>query len=329
MSGKSEQAAPLAGGEGRGRPRVAKSDDIDITRIMELGLGRGIDATCDTPWLSKSSFQVRRVLDQNVLFTEEGGALHRYKTQVKSVHKQQASMRLSITVPSLPVTIAVDSELSRDVSSDRFTFGKKVLNRTISFRDHFVDITRKGQMKQAPRDDKQNLLTFEERLAAWLIGTQKPGENRVPGENIKQLLKNCNDEQLYTKCIGFLEQFRITHYVSAIELGAVSFQVMKSQELHRSQSSASQKCGREDLKLKEVASSRSEERKIGKIREDSVERDSYDEAVVGVKIQPISSLVNTPRLHSALQKALVNYTELRSDTSGELLTSTQININTR
>ena len=31
---------------------------IDIARIVDLGLGRGVDSTSPTPWLSKSSFQV-------------------------------------------------------------------------------------------------------------------------------------------------------------------------------------------------------------------------------------------------------------------------------
>ena len=54
----------------------------EMGRIIDMGLGRGVDATDASPWVSKSSYQVRRVTLDSVIGTEEGGALHSYEQEI-------------------------------------------------------------------------------------------------------------------------------------------------------------------------------------------------------------------------------------------------------
>ncbi len=54
----------------------------EMGRMIEMGLGRGVDATDASPWVSKSSFQVRRVTFDSVIGTEEGGALQSYEREI-------------------------------------------------------------------------------------------------------------------------------------------------------------------------------------------------------------------------------------------------------
>ena len=65
----------------------------------------------------------------------------------------------------------------------------------------------------------------------------------------------------------------------------------------------------------------SDTRQVGEIIDDKVKRGSDDEAVVGIKIQPIHSLVKLRYLHLALQQALEVYVEEQRDTTCKWLYS--------
>lgn len=352
----------------------------DIFRFVDLGLGRGLDATNPTPWLNKTSFQVRRVHNDNILGTDEGGALQSYEREISSVHSQQASMKFSITVPQSPIDIGADSEYSRTISTTRRAIGKRVINRTISFKDDFVDVPL-SVAKDLPSareaalptlnvmaqpsaenpiitDAQQSPLTFEERLATWLVqrisahrekneALEKVGDGaseRVASEaatiiaeqensRLLEVLTRIIDrgekeelKLLLNACRDFVNHFRITHYVSAIELGAAEYRVLTEQDYY-SKVGLGGSFGLEKLVgavFSGSASSRrtkkaSDLRTIGNIAkpQGTVERGSYAEAVVGVKIQPISELVKLQFLQLALKKALVNFVEKRGDASGK------------
>ena len=97
----------------------------EIDRMIDLGLGRGIDSTDCMPWTNKGAFQVRRVTAESVIGTEEGGALQRYECEVSSVTMHQTDLKTSVAVPQAPVQVGIDAEQSRTVSSTRRTVGKK------------------------------------------------------------------------------------------------------------------------------------------------------------------------------------------------------------
>lgn len=132
----------------------------DIQRIIDLGLGRGVDATDPTPWRNKSSFQVRPVTTENVIGTEEGGCVQSYEKEVTSVSETRGLASASITNPKTAVSIGVEGEYSQSSSNRYRVIGTKVLNRTISFKDHCDDADIQPQM---------HFLSFEAWLCRWIL----------------------------------------------------------------------------------------------------------------------------------------------------------------
>lgn len=357
------------------KPRKAEAvlTEKEMGRMVDLGLGRGIDGTHPTPWLNKSSFQVRNCTLENVIGTEEGGALQSYEREVSSVSTQQSSLKSSVTVPQAPVTIGMDAEQSRSYTTTRKVVGKKVLNRTISFRADFEDLphTRGGDAKLASVDkmtediykteeeeteksagDVQQSYTFEERLSRWVIerilqresirelkladeGKPIPKRKFQPGgqnpvTDLAEFLHSSSvDErkEIVSDCADFVRYFRITHYVSAIELGAAQYRVFSENEYY-TRVRATGTLGIEALAnfvisetfSKKTKKTSSDLKQIGVIGSDGrVERGSYDEAVVGILIEPINNLLRLRYLQLAMRKALLKYIEQQGDTSGRLI----------
>ena len=367
----------------------------EIGRFVDLGLGRGVDITKQTPWLCKSSFQVRPVLLENIIGTEEGGSLQNYEREIVSTVDQHGEMKASITVPQSPVTIGVDAEQSRSHCSKRRSVGKKVINRTISFRADFhdapssstrdpsqakVEATFRRKTSSLPRGSlcspqedftivEDGNLTFEERLCRWILERVEQraelkalqslvstgvslkeevpdhspplfdkqivlpqGEPNLPNpiEQLGKFIQDCTHEerkQVVNDCKDFVHHFRITHYVSAIELGAAEYRVM-SEEEYETRIGVGGSFGVEALANAAVKESvrwkttkkASDLKRIGLIKPDgTVERGSYGEAVVGIQIQPISSLVKIRYLQLALQQVLVEYSSQEGDKSCKMI----------
>jgi len=342
----------------------------EIGRMVDLGLGRGIDATSPSPWQMKSSFQVRNCTSSNTIGTEEGGSLQSYEREVSSVHTQQTNLKASVAFPQAPVNIGIDAEQSRSFSSTRKAVGKKVINRTISFRADFHDLpqTHPNKAKLASAEnlgeavysdqerssaDSQNDLTFEERLSRWIIeriiqreslkklqledeGKPAPPSNldlkgESPVSDLASFLQGSSKDErreIVTDCSDFVHHFRITHYVNAIELGAAQYRVLSETEYY-DRVGITGKLGIEAMAnfvLSETVSRKrtqkaSDVRQIGVIGSDSrVPRGSYDEAVVGIQIQPIHSLLRLRYLQLAMRKALLDYIKVQGDTSSKLVT---------
>ena len=368
-SKKSTKTTTTATSSGKAKPVI--SDD-EVSRMIDLGLGRGVDATLASPWSMKSSFQVRQVTMGNIIGTEEGGALQAYEREISSVTTQQSTLKSSISVPQAPVAISLEGEYSRSSSTTRKAVGKQIVNRTISFRADFDDIpqTTSSDEKKSDLDDTdtgtaasnlysgliggtsatvQAKFTFEQRLAEWILErvlqrwekeSLKAGEEDQPKPkrpnivgvdpiaDIAEYLKTATSEEkkdVYSDCTNFVRHFRITHYVSAIALGAAQYRVLSQNEYYRKISTggtlgidAVAKFVSSESYSKKTTSKASDTRQIGKIINDKVERGSYDEAVVGIKIQPIHTLVKLRYLHLALRRALLDYVDDQGDTTCKL-----------
>lgn len=359
----------------------------EIDRMIDLGLGRGIDATSPKPWAHKSAFQVRRVTAEGVIGTEEGGSLQSYEREVSSVVSHQTNMKASVIVPQAPVEIGMDAEQSRSVSSTRRTLGKKVVNRSISFLSDFSDVpvVNAGDQDQmdiirrkwnahgggppdsaavgssnvqeagqdlSVADMHYEFLTFEQRLSKWIVKRILQRQERMardlraaeqpvlgkpkfvidtnlsmdPTSVFCRFVYASNEEEkrkIIHDCYDFVQHFRITHYVSSIELGAVEYRVFSETDFNSTIGaggalaveklvSLSFSHKRTTRKFKKA----SDVKTIGKMSaEGKVGRGTHDEAVVGIKVQPISTLVKTPYLQLALQRSLVYYMDEQGDTS--------------
>lgn len=363
----------------------------EIERMIDLGLGRGIDATNAKPWANKTAFQVRRVIAEGVLGTEEGGSLQSYEREVASVVSHQTNLKASIVVPQSPVQIGMDAEQSRSVSSTRRTLGKVVINRSVSFLSDFNDIpvfnketlvenvrdlmprqlpvsseppkqpqdlgevAQEGAKDSSVADVYHDFLTFEQRLSKWIVKRilvrqeLMAQENRAAGKTVGEpkfvvdsafaidptstfshfvYISNEDErKKIIHDCYDFVKHFRITHYVSTINLGAMEYRLFSETDFN-STVGAGGTLGIEklvDLSLSHKRTSRkfrkaSDVKTIGKIStEGKVGRGTHDEAVVGIRVQPISTLVKFPYLQLALQRSLVHYMEEQGDTSCKLV----------
>ena len=331
----------------------------DIGRYIDLGLGRGLDGTDKTPWLNKTSFQARRVLPDNILGTEEGGAVQSYEREIASVQAQQSKIKTSVVIPKSPMTIGADAELSRSVNSSRRAIGRQIINRTVSFKDDFVDAPRSDDTiseKTGGSSDIQNHWTFEQRLAHWIIQKLKASWQQpdisltaslTPKRTLTALILPTETEkgkcplydllfvisqnrkpdlQLIIKgCEEFLDYFRVTHYVSAIQLGAAEYRVLTEDEYQLSVSVGGS-FGVEKLAtlVTQQSFSSKKKRKASELKkigiftdDDKVERGSYGEAVVNVAIKSILTLVKTDFLHKAMSTALLKFIDSRSDKSSK------------
>ena len=126
-------------------------------------------------------------------------------------------------------------------------------------------------------------------------------------------------------CRGFVENLGITHYVSAIELGAMKYYASMVESKHTSigggatiGAGSETEGGLSALTEKLLFRSTKEEHLIGRIGKDhTVERGGLDEAVIGFQIQPIYNLVRVPGLQAALQQAVKEYILKKEDPSGK------------
>ena len=369
-SQKTTQKSNTSCGSSTGSSSSAKKAEpaltsAEVERMIDLGLGRGLDSTDPKPWYNKSAFQVRRVTAESVIGTEEGGSLQSYEREVTSITSHQTNLKAAVEVPQAPVEVGIDAEASRSVTSSRKTVGKKVINRSISFRSDFDDVsyvTTEGSESidwvSAPGPDssvadfQSEYYTFEERLSKWIInrilyrqevnaqemvaagrdlGEPKFKIDRVTGvvdplsvmSNFIQISNSEERRRIIQDCTDFVSHFRITHYVSSIELGATEYRVLSETE-YTKRIGAGGTFGLEQLANLSVSQSSawrrtkkaSDLRRIGKITSDGrVSRGTHDEAVVGIRVQPISSLVKLPYLSLALRKALLHYMDQQGDST--------------
>ena len=344
---------------------VAVLTNAEIDRMTDLGLGRGVDATNPKPWQNKTAFQVRRVTAESVIGTEEGGSLQSYEREVTSVSSHQTDIKSSVAVPRAPVEIGIDAEQSRSQSSTRRTVGKKVINRSVSFRSDFEDVpfsssdsvSLESTFLRSPDRSVAGVhleyLTFQERLSRWIIkrmlyrqeltAQEKVAAGVDPGEptfvtskvsdidvsplstisGFIQVADERERKEIIHDCYDFVSQFHITHYISTIELGAAEYRVMSETEFTQ-RVGVGGVFGIEQLANLSVSHSSSwrkskkasDLKSIGKISADGrVSRGTHDEAVVGIRIQPVHTLIKLPFLKLALHKALFSYMDEQGDSS--------------
>lgn len=167
--------------------QLNQSEDVARRRaeqmFQDLGLGRGIDATRIRPWLNRTPLQVRPVYFSDLIGTEEGGSLEVYKEVTLSSHSLHWKMLGEVAAPitgdtvaapapaSHKLVIGVDSDYTRPISAEQCVIGRRVINRTISFRESIQDspFLSPGFSSSSESCGRSEKSTFENELFKWIL----------------------------------------------------------------------------------------------------------------------------------------------------------------
>ena len=309
--------------------------DEEVQVFNDLGLGRGVDATNPKPWINRSAFQVRFATPDNIVGTEEGNLYRSFLNEVDSSLNLQTSLSASIPANQL-VSINIDAELSRNYSTNQKSEGAKVITRSIAFLSGFE------ANEDFSKESNSKYFCFERRLLKWMsneMGCDFDEENNRLELILLLYRMHYGGKTLLTHiCYKFIKTFSITHYVHSLELGASYYHVIsdKAYETKVSQNTkvtakqvASVSAGVEGafggksshkkytrighmnytpLDSEDFLKSDSSSSKfMSAIQSPTVGRNTMEEAVVGIKLQPISSLIGNQQLRNALQNALQDY----------------------
>ena len=168
--------------------------------------------------------------------------------------------------------------------------------------------------------------TFEERLCSWLLHClQRLSYHHHNVESLQELIHiHALDgeppegdklfEEIQKYLDHFVQEFKITHYVSAIELGALEYRELTWKEfVHQAKVSSKASVtaatygGAEASATQKIAraerSKNYEMKKIGVMRDDKV----MQEAVIGCSLYPISGLLKMAYLQHALRQSIDKY----------------------
>ena len=336
-------------------------DPVDIPLYHELGLGRGVNVTDPDMWKNKTPYLVREAAhpcseDSNIIGTQHCGILERYKKEVSTFEMTKQEVWLSMQDScSSKVKIGMDEQTSRSISSTKLIEGDKIENRTISFRSHFDDLQLYDDIEHGATLDVPDYFLqesdgcqFEEDLAKWFLKRiqdheQEPyiSETKSDAEEydstnsaIKTLankLKELNAQEgpmnnMYEttrkNCEKFIEYMGITHYVSAIKLGACNYRTITSrseqQQLGVKTSMAAHslaKGGLSGFLKKKFSSLTEEEQMIGII--DKENKRVARQAVIGFEIQPLYKLVRIQYIQVLLRIAIRNYIQSKEFKTGK------------
>ena len=284
--------------------RACREDEIN--HYIEFGLGKGINVTEHDMWKSRTTHLVRKPCKHpnpckdtdmlNIVGTQESGFLEGYRKEVSQFDTQQQKLSLSFgMLGASPMSIGVDEQFSKSVSSTKVVKGERIETRTISFKRHFK-ASESIEQEYIEQDSKS-----EERSDIIL-------------QLVKQLEEK-NDEDKKKVCKEFVDELGITHYVSAIKLGACEYySAFSRSEQARLNVGTSVEAGplakaSFSTLLEKVRSFRGEEKwKIGRI--DKEDKMVTIEGVIGFEIQPLYELITiSPKIQSFLKEAIREYTK--------------------
>ena len=325
-------------------------DPVEIPLYHEFGLGRGVNVTDADMWKSKTPYLVREAKypdleNSNIIGTQECGILERYSKEVSTFEIQKQKLWLSLDNPvgSL-VKIGMDEQSSRSSSSTKLIEGEKIENRTISFQFHFDDVPLYDDIDEGELEapdcflQESNENKFEEDLANWFLKRiedreKKSKENKSGvGKNLsesgskKLAIKKLADKldelekigggklqvDIKKDCEALINYLGITHYISAIKLGACYYHVVTSRSMrtlfgaNTSMAGGSiSKGGLSGFLEKQFSFRGEEEQMIGIIDRDK--KKVTTEAVIGFEIQPLYKLVRIQFIQILLRKAIKVY----------------------
>ena len=312
----------------------------DSSFYRDLGLGRGINVTDPDMWESLSHLQVRSDLN-NIISTAMSGKRERYKTEVYTFSMQKQNLWLSLDNPMSHIKIEMDEQYSRSFSTTKVISGVRIHTRTIGFQLRIDNVLFGGSndVDFESKTDSFESDSFENSLYCWIYSHNFAGESKAADllskhqhptthELMKRLMEMYQDRLFFSDnvlqdCLDFVNNIGITHYVSAIKLGACYFSALRS-ESERKRLGVSAGIGVDSLakggisgqKISNLFRRSEEVKKIGRIGNGDV---VLEEAVIGFKIQPLDQLVRLPFVKSALRKAIKKFIQSKDADCGKLI----------
>ena len=166
---------------------------------------------------------------------------------------------------------------------------------------------------------------FDERLCDWLTECCKHRKHtsQTVCTSIEEMVLNHGKCQLKADMSHFVKSVGITHYVSAVQLGAYEYRKVSKKECSK-QKEVGENASINALTYGAIETSanvkstkkrtqeKSEEIKLGRITQGTNKKmrvTKKNEAVIGYQIVPINTLVKNPYLREALRSSLEDYIE--------------------
>ena len=191
-------------------PDLAKLEDEKLSILAEHGLGYGIDMTNENPWTRCRLLKAREIHERSdVKQNVESGAFRHYRHEIKSGNS--ISLSISTTLAAVDyIKMGVDAMTSSSANYSRNVVGSQIRTRTIDFE---------GTRTSDFEGTSSTRTAFEELL-----------HKTLEAESINE---NSDVEQIKRICKIVVEKYRCTHYIRAIIMGAVEYEVLSLEELQR------------------------------------------------------------------------------------------------
>ena len=137
-----------------------KDDEMEI--LKELGLGVAVDITRKHPWVTKSAFQAKPVIKEELVVINESNRSQRSREQVETYNSIQQGLESSFRPdPTTPISVTVAADFHRSNSRSKTINSQTILTRTVTFRAK--------DPLQKSRDDRKGKESFENNLHQWLV----------------------------------------------------------------------------------------------------------------------------------------------------------------
>lgn len=290
-----------------------------VLRFRDLGLGTGVDVTNPEMWKNKTSGGIREVSpDLSNVTTVDSGVQEFFQEVNSSLAACQNQIALSMNDSQQKLKIGGHIHLSDDTLANKITVGKKTTTRTISFSDDY---------QQAETPSYSDSL-FEMRLCRMIYKRlhprskgQDPTFQNAPVSALSSYIQKLQEDEnttllqeIASACNDYILKTGITHYVYAIELGALQYNTYTLDQYLKEVGPGVGVMGgplvsvpiteRKAMHKLEGLTYRTE---IGKTSKGCVRKNTTDEAVISFQLLPVYKLVKLQHVRVALTKAVKDY----------------------
>ncbi len=257
----------------------------------------------------------------------------KYEKEVSTVAMHKQKMRLSLEEPNSPVKISIDAHSSQSISSAKTISGIKVTTATIAFKVDFKENHFENELyswilsciesRQAEsRDTSKTLHVHQDMAHNKLAATTCTTCTLL--QKLQEIGKDhTKNRELVNDCIKFVATLGVTHYISAIKLGAMLYRVVSANTKQTTVGAGAEVGGGRMAgggvmsRSKQLFKKFEAEQEIGRI---GTRKDGHVEnvAVIGCQIQPVYKLVTIPVIQRKLQEAIKEYIQLKEEKSGKV-----------